>query len=274
MANTKIDLLEICAKIQNNPESTLYQKVMDSGNPIDISADVLAKKKPELKPLGSLSLIKVAKSKKGNVYVNTLNLFTDENGEVGVYDVKLSPVPKAKIISHKGGYDGFAVVQIEKLDLICNISIPEDFDTLRVDNPKLIEETEGSPHPSNIAPLPRPENPMYNLELGDYTVKAISDRKTGKFQNQIVTLNDSQGNEFPHTIANGPLEKLISKYGPGCKFRITDVRGKCNKDGDPVNHQSKTEDDFESTDEIPVWKQAQTVVLLDLNGEDYSDLDI
>lgn len=271
-----VNLLDVANQLKTTAVS-LQQKVKESGKPVAIPAKAVSKKVTELAQLPADLVLFRLRESVGVFECDTLCPFVDDDGNVTLFSPDLEPVTGFEFVSYTTGYSGNCIVRHESgLQLQTPISTNQaHIEKLVGDNKRGLEGT-GSPLPEYLSPVPQPEIPLYNDDLPQN--QALEVVKTGKttrqFQTPMVDVKTQSGTIIKNLICNADLQRIVERYGVGAKFQIAGKRPRLNKEGLPINEFGKTEAEWKADKNKETWKPAQIVQIADLQGTDFSDLEI
>ena len=161
---TSINLLEIGNQLALTAKG-LQNKCNDSQYGIMIATDLLAAKIPDLKQLGTLNIFKMRKVDDG-YKCDSINLYINDDGEVGIYSPDYQQLSDFECLSYKSGIGGYSVVKHKSgIELTVNISYSEDHVLELVAEGKDGIEGVGYPLPSYLKLVPQPETPLHNSAI-------------------------------------------------------------------------------------------------------------
>jgi len=250
---TTINLQEIAGQIEASA-TKLHQTVRETGQSLSITASLLSKKYPELKPLKDVSIARVREGENGVIYCDIPCVFySDESNEAEVYGMDISP-ENITFKSYKTGYGGHCIVEVNGVSLQIRMSCDEDHAIAIEAGDIEPVNGEGKPPAEYLKLIPRPEKPLRDYPVGTVLELISESGISRKHNTQLFTIQTQNGID-KHVLSNATLREGWKKYGNKAKFEVTDII-----EIKPKNGKSK-ESKFE-------------VRLKDLNGVDFSDLSL
>lgn len=258
------NLLEVANQIATTATG-LHKKVIESGKPMLITVQQLAKKMPELQTLPSdIPIFRLRQA--GQAFeCDSLAVYVGPDGEPTVYQPDLEALPGFSFIRYKTGIGGYCDIEYEKgLELRIAISVSDDHIVELVEQNSKGLEAEGSPLPHYLRLVPQPEIPIYSDVLPMNTELTILSNglKSRKYETPMVTVKAPNGEVFKNVICNADLQRIVETHGLGAKFKIVSKRPRVNREGEPINSEGK----------VDKKNPSMIVKIADLQGIDFSDL--
>jgi len=266
--STPVSLVTIANQLATTAKG-LHEKIRATKRAQTLTAAALAGKIPALAPLGDTILFRLRLSRAGLIECDTIGIWAGEDGAVGVYGPDLRPIPGAEIQTWNATIKGQSIIVINGVALETGFN-PSDtaLDIVAgsgLEAPEL--SGEGTPPANLVAPIPQPEIPIHSeeIEIGkSYQIVAMG-KLSKKFETPMVDVKNLETGEIlSNLICNSELEKIASTYGIGAKFQIVGKAARVNKEGLPIDTEGK----------VNRAKPAYIVKIADLQGVDFSDMDI
>jgi hypothetical protein len=261
---TSINLLEIGTQLALTAKG--LQKKCDDSQPLGImiTTDLLAGKIPDLKKLGTVNILKMRKVDDG-YKCDAINLYVNDDGEVGIYSPDFQQLSDFECLSYKSGIGGYSIIKHKSgVQLTVDISYSEDHVLELVTDGKNGIEGQGLPLPSYLKLVPQPETPLHNNSIPQNEVLEIisNGKKSRKFGTPLITIKSESGQIFADVIANAAVQRIYENHGIGSKFKIVGKRAKKNKEGQPID----------SDGNVSTNKHAWIVDIVDCQAPQFDDL--
>lgn len=263
---TMLNLIEKAKQISTTGKA-LHEQVKKTGKPVTLNVKYLLdrKKFPELECLPLDTAVFQVRPVADGYECNTLKAYTSMTGEATIYQTNLEPLSGFTFIAYKSGISGHCDIKHESgVELRIAISYSDEYVKEIVDKKSKVIEGEGAPLPHYLKQVPQPEIPLYSDQLPrdvELTVIATG-LKSRKHQSPMVTATAINGEVFKNIICNAELLRIVEKHGLNAKFKIGSMREKPSKDDELIKNKGK----------VDKKKPAMIVQIIDLQGEDFSDL--
>jgi len=276
----KIDLLEIASRIGMTAKK-LQEKVTETGESVSIVGTKLAGKYPELKNIDR-PVFKIRTGRiEGTFACDTFTVFKSQNGNVMVYDCDLKPVENAVLTAYRLGIGGYAFADIDGVEFKIGLSTSPEYQEILYQVGTRPDETNGSPDPDTVRLLPCPLTPLHADKIKLETVYKIigDDGVSNEFETRLLSIESETGETINRVAANVEITHIYETHGIGAKFKILNRYERRNKDGEIYDSETglslkdweKSHAKGETTGEFkPQWKH----IVLDLQGDDFSDFDV
>lgn len=246
--NKTINLQELASQLEQTAKS-IEAKVKGTDNRFNIPTSALIKKVPELKHFGKLVVFQARWTDEGMRIEIPRVCKSYDTEEVITQLPDLEQLAKVEYTNYVTGLGGYAVVKIGDTNFQIGLTANLDLEDDEVEK----MEGEGMPPIDVLDYEKRPEIPLKSdiIPLNEELIIVGNGKKSREYQTPLCDVKISSTDEIiKNVLCNSQLERLIVEYGSEgeCKFKVT-KKSKL-KDG-------KTK-----------------VSILDLNGIDFSDLDI
>lgn len=248
-AETKtVNLQQIASQLEQSAKS-IEAKVKGTDKRFCIPTSVLIKKVPELKNFANSTVFQARWTNEGmRIEIpRVCKSYEDERVITQLPD--LEPLTKVEYINYVTGLAGYAVVKVGSANFQIGLTANLDLD----DDELQGVDGEGKPPVEVLGYEKRPEIPLKSdsIPVNEELVVIANGRKSREYDTPMCDLKvSSSGEIIKNVLCNTQLERLIIDYGSegDCKFKIT----------------KKTQ-----------LKDGKTKVsILDLNGVDFSDLEL
>lgn len=244
---TIINLQELALQLEQTAK-TIEAKVKDTDTRFNIGTGMLIKKVPGLKAFDG-NVFQARWTDEGMRIEIPRLCKTYENEEVVVQLPDLNYLSEVKYVSYVTGLGGYAVIEVGKqlfqIGITANLDLEDDeLDSI---------DGQGEPPIEVLGYEKRPEIPLKSdsIPLNEELIVIGNGKKSREYNTAMCDIKVvSTGEIIKNVLCNTQLERLIQKYGTdgNCKFKIT--------------KKSKAKDN------------KTKVSILDLNGVDFSDLEI
>ena len=244
-----INLQQVASQLEQTAKP-IEAKVKNTENRFNLSAGMLEKKIPGLKAFDKSTNIFQARWTEDGLRIDIPRVCKKyENENVITQLPDLEYLEDIEYIKYVTGLGGYAVIRVGKQDFQIGLAANLDLEDQELEN----MEGEGQPPVQVLGYEKRPEIPLKSdaVPLNEELVVIANGRKSREYHTPLCDVKiTSTGEVVKNVICNTQLERLIVQYGTegNCKFKIT--KKTKLKDG-------KTK-----------------VTILDLNGIDFSDLEI
>lgn len=246
-----INLQKIGSQLEQSAK-TIEAKVRNTDNRFNLPASALIKKVPQLKAFGGATVFQARWSDEGMKIEIPRVCKTYEGEKIIVQMPDLEPLQEIEFVRYIAGLSGFAVIKVGGIEFQIGLSTKLD---LEDDELEKLEgaEGEGIPPIEILSYEKRPEIPLKSdlLPLNEELVVVGNGKKSRGYDTPMCDVRiTSTGEVLKNIITNSQLERLIEEYGSNgnCKFKITK--------------------------KVPHKNGKTRVSILDLNGLDFSDLEI
>ncbi|MBP5976593.1 hypothetical protein HW132_28640 [Brasilonema sp. CT11] len=244
---TIINLQELAAQLEQTAKA-IEAKVKGTETRFNISADKLVKKVPELKVFGNKTVFQ-ARWQDESMRIEIPRVCKSYEAEEVVTQLPDLDYLEVEYISYVTGLGGYAIVEIDDHQFQIGLTANLDLDDDELDS----VDGEGEPPIEVLGYEKRPEIPLRSdsIPLNKELIVIANGKKSREHNTQLCDVKITETGEIiKNVICNTQLERLIQKYGTkgNCKFKVT--RKTKAKEG-----KSK-------------------VSILDLNGLDFSDLEV
>ena len=244
-----VNLQELASQLEQTGKS-IEAKVKDSDRRLDITTDMLLKKIPELKNFEKTTTIYQARWDGEALRIEVPRVCRSvESGEVIVQLPNLEQLLNVEYVSYVCGLGGYAVIKVGTSNFQIGLTANLEIDDL--------ENSEGNGKPPSevLGYEKRPEIPLRSdsIPLNEEIIVIGNGKKSREYGTALCDIKiTSTGEIIRNVLCNTQLERLIKKYGSdgNCKFKVT-------KKSPNTKDSKKT-----------------TVSILDLNGVDFSDLEV
>jgi len=252
-----INLQTIALKLSNNDR--IVSHIPDLG--MVITAQRLASKIPSLKVLGNMPLIQLKKTATGISHLIPTLYQHNEKCVITLADINASVSDDFEVVEWKAGDVNQAIIRSKEHDVTLTAAIAfEDYvlnDVRSQHGNRLEGQGLDTLIPFWLKPAPQIELPLRNLPVGvELTIVQDNERRTQKFDTQLVDVIDSDEKLYKNVITNADLRNLIAD---GIKqFKINSVQFV-----NVENRKAKSKKDKTRT----IYK----VLLEPIDGTDFSD---
>ncbi len=247
MQSQTINLQELATQLEQTAKS-IEAKVKGTDTRFNISAAMLVKKVPELKAFDNKTVFQARWTDEGlRIEIpRVCRSIETENVITQLPDLETIDV---EYISYLTGLSGYAIVKIKNTQFQIGLTANLDLEDDELDSIEGI----GTPPSEVLGYEKRPEIPLKSdsIPMNEELIVIGNGKKSREHNTPMCDMKVvSTGEIIKNVLCNTQLERLIEKYGTkgDCKFKVT--RKTKTKDG-----KSK-------------------VSILDLNGMDFSDLEI
>lgn len=243
-----INLQELASQLEQTAKS-IEAKVKGTDNRFNIPTNALIKKVPELKNFEKSVIFQARWTDEGMRIEIPRVCKSYDTEEVITQLPDLEQLSKVEYINYVTGLGGYAVVKIGDTNFQIGLTANLDLEDDEIEK----MEGEGMPPIEVLGYEKRPEIPLKSdiIPLNEELIIVGNGRKSREYQTPLCDVKISSTDEIiKNVLCNSQLERLIVQYGSEgeCKFKVT----------------KKTK-----------LKDGKTKVsILDLNGIDFSDLDI
>jgi len=225
-----IDLQLIAQNLMDTNSKITSHFQNGSKEPLTINTAILSKKYPDLKKIGECDLIKFYASEDNKtIYFRTLYI-VNHDGLIALYDTSNNPIPSFEIKSYEFTEIIQSVaIEVNKTPLMVNALISKKAMA------KIAKSEVGS-ITGEVIDIDLLEEkiiftPLKNIVKGDYKVINIHNKKSKKYKDLLVDIENIDIGEIIRYVAcNTELSKLVTKYKKDCKFSIVDHQKFTNKD--------------------------------------------
>lgn len=241
-----INLQELGAQLEQTAKA-IEAKVKNTDTRFNIGAAMLVKKVPELKSFEGLTVFQARWTDDGLRIEIPRVCRSIETEDAIIQLPDLEYLSEVKYINYVTGLGGYAVVEIGKqqfqIGLIANLDLEDDLNA----------EGKGKPPVEVLGFERRPEIPLKSdaIPLNVELIVISNGKKSREYNTAMCDVKIAETGEIiKNVLCNTQLERLIEKYGStgDCRFKVT--------------KKTKVKDD------------KTKVSILDLNGVDFSDLEI
>lgn len=246
MTTNIVNLQEIASQLEQTAKS-IEEKVKGTDTRFNITVGMLVKKVPTLKVLGNSTSVFQARWSEEGLKIDIPRVCKSiETEQVITQLPDLEVLPNVEYIRYVTGLGGYAVVKIGnqefQIGLIPNLDLETDF-----------MEGKGIPPIEILGYEKRPEIPLKSdsIPLNQELIVVGNGKKSREYGTAMCDVKiASTGEVIKNVLCNTQLERLIEKYGKDgqCRFKVT--KKTATKNGNT------------------------RVSILDLNGVDFTDLEV
>lgn len=243
-----VNLQQIASQLEQSAKS-IEAKVKGTDNRFSIPTSALIKKVPQLKNFGKHTVFQARWTDEGMRIEIPRVCKSYDTEEVITQLPDLEELSDVEYIRYVTGLGGYAVVKVGDTNFQIGLTANLDLDDEKLEG----AEGTGTPPVEVIGYEKRPEIPLKSdsIPLNEELIVIRNGKKSREYNTPMCDLKvSSTGEIIKNVLCNTQLERLIGEYGSKgeCKFKVT--RKTQLKDG-------KTK-----------------VSILDLNGFDFSDLEL
>lgn len=246
-----VNLQQIASQLEQSAK-TVEAKVKGTEERYNIPTSAIAKKVPELKNFGKSTIFQARWDKENEcMRVDVPKVCKSYDTEKVITQLPdLEELSEVEYIKYVTGLGGYAVIKIENTNFQIGLTANLDLDDDELEKFEGIDGT-GEPPIEVLGYEKRPEIHLKTIPENEELIVVANGKKSCKHETSMCDVKiSSTGEIVKNVLCNTQLERLIVQYGSegGCKFKIT----------------KKTK-----------LKDGKTKVsILDLNGVDFSDLEL
>lgn len=252
MSETKpVNLQQIASQLEQSAKN-IEAKVKGTDKRLSIPTSALSKKVPQLKSFGNSTVFQARWTDEGMRIEIPRVCKSYEDEKVITQLPDLEPLTNVEYMSYVTGLGGYAVIKVDNTNFQIGLTANLDLEDDELEKFESVEG-EGEPPVEVLGYEKRPEIPLKSdsIPVGEELIVVANGKKSREYDTPMCDVKVSSSDEIiKNVLCNTQLERLITEYGSkgDCKFKIT----------------KKTQ-----------LKDGKTKVsILDLNGVDFSDLDI
>lgn len=246
-----VNLQQIGSQLEQSAK-TIEAKVKGTDKRFNVPTNALAKKVPELKNFGTSTVFQARWTDEGMRIEIPRVCKSYDTEEVITQLPDLEELSEVEYMKYVTGLGGYAVIKIGNTNFQIGLTANLDLEDDELEKFEGVEGT-GEPPVEVLGYEKRPEIPLKSdlIPVDKELVVIGNGRKSREYDTPMCDLKVSSTDEIiKNVLCNSQLERLIVEYGSkgDCKFKIT----------------KKTK-----------LKDGKTKVsILDLNGVDFSDLEL
>jgi len=246
-----VNLQQIASQLEQSAKN-IEAKIKGTDKRFNIPTNALLKKVPELKSFKNSTVFQARWTDEGMRVEFPRVCKSYDSEEVITQLPDLEPLDNVEYISYVTGLGGYAIVKVGNTNFQVGLTANLDLEDDELEKFEGMEG-EGKPPIEVMGYQKRPEIPLKSdvIPLNEELIVVSNGKKSREYNTPMCDLKvSSTGEIVKNVLCNSQLERLIVEYGSkgDCKFKIT----------------KKTQ-----------LKDGKTKVsILDLNGVDFSDLDI
>lgn len=246
-----VNLQQIASQLEQSAKN-IEAKVKGTDKRLSIPTSALSKKVPQLKNFGNSTVFQARWTDEGMKIEIPRVCKSYENEEVITQLPDLEELSDVEYTNYVTGLGGYAVVKVGDTNFQIGLTANLDLDDDELEKFQGMDG-KGKPPIEVLGYEKRPEIPLKSesIPLNEELVVINNGRKSREYQTPLCDVRvSSTGDVIKNVLCNTQLERLIEEYGTdgNCKFKVT--RKTTSKDG-------KTK-----------------VSILDINGYDFSDLEL